>query len=433
MNSISQHDNESELPFRIISKFSIKSLTIWEFGENDSSRTDSSIYRVYKFDKMGNLLLYRGGRKPSEYTWIKNHYDSIGHLQLKYFVDADGYISNVEEFMYEGNLIKESRKYGVQYHELHLREFERIRNIMFNVDKKIYNSKGQLICNSYCAVFPVVKDSLIEKGDNIKGDFWLGLIPRKNLTPKPIDCAWIINYTLDKSGNVIRERSSLGSTFFIDDSFAYDKKNNMTYKITFNSGDVTEFDSRKKVNGENRETIFENTYDKKGQLIEVRTFFDRSKICFMRTSFEYDNAGILRKKQVFKTYPSGCSCGASISGGVIYELSTAREVIYSTDTIVSDTLYVYEYNEFGEETNNSEYCGVAQLDKEGTLFHKDFRKTNELGLNTYTLKFYGKSQFFGTEEDEANFEEFYSHYDNGLIKEIKNREGKLYFYEYDFY
>ncbi|MES2379511.1 MAG: hypothetical protein V4538_00615 [Bacteroidota bacterium] len=438
LTSFAQSENDFEIPQRIISKYAIKELSIWKIEKVESPKPDTTLFKVDKFDKFGHLVLHRLGSLSDEYhTWTQYIFDSSGHLKFEYKIDEEGYITEIKEYIFRQDLLTETRNYGLQYHEIHLKDFDKIRNHQYQVETMTYNSKGQLTSNSYCSVFPPKIDSIIENDKRSDGSVYVELIPKKNIINKSPSCSWIVYNTLDKSGNIIRQKTDPTSVIFIDDSFAYDKRNQITYRITFNSGDISKNNSRNKVIGENRETRYENIYDKNNRLIEVKTFFNNLRTCYLRTTYEYDTKGILKRKQIFKVYPSECQCNSSIDRDEIGNLSCIKgSNSASENVVISDTLYYYEYNEFGEQTDYREYCGIGQIDPEGTLFYQKFRKVNEIGLSTYSFSFYGKSDNLGLGYEHLNaskFENYYTHYENGLIWKIKKSEGSQYLFKYEFY
>ncbi len=438
LTSFAQSENDFEIPQRIILRYSVKEFSIWEIEQGKSPKPDTTLFKVDKFDKLGHLVLQRVGSLSDKYhSWTQYIFDSSGNLKFEYKIDEEGYISEIKEYIFRKDLLNETRNYGLQYHEIHLKDFDKIRNHQYQVETMTYNSKGQLISNSYCSVFPPGIDSIIENDKRSDGCVYVELIPKKNIINKSPFCPWIIYNTLDKFGNIIRQKTDPTSGIFVDDSFAYDKWNQITYKLTFNSGDISKNNSRKKVIGENRETRYENIYDKNNRLIEVKTFFNNLRTCYLRTTYEYDAKGILKRKQIFKIYPSECQCRSSIDRDEVGNLSCIKgSNSVSDNKVVSDTLYYYEYNEFGEQTDYRAYCGVGQIGPEGTLFHQKFRKVNEIGLSTYSFTFYGKSNNMGLGYEKTNaskFEVYYTHYDTGLIRTIRNSEGKQYLFSYKFY
>jgi len=429
-----QFNTEFDYTKRIINRYHIKSITTWYFNERDSTGQDSVLNSVHVFDKNGNLLQFQPrmySKDSGDFSRNYYEYDSTNHVVSTYTVSKGMNIIDADEFIYDRNLLMEWRSYNTfgdfSYEDRHL-----TRSKTYYGDRNTYNKNGQLVSSSFCNFNSIPDaDSLVEEYDSNTRMTRLFNMSRVRPICDSIRCLRTTNYQYDIAGNLIRKKTTPGSNVFIDDSFAYDQNNNMVYRVNFEGHH--DDNPRKRRKGEVTETFYENTYNDKGQLIEIKTYFKRDRQCVLRTCFEYDERDTLRQVIVFKTYREGSNCHVASSLAGLYYKPTGN----LPDSFISDTLSVKVNNAFGEDIDWRIYYGRDEdKNKQGTLQFRDFHQTDSLGINQYVETFYGKTQYWNKSAPEKpwTYRRYYTHYPNGLIRDIKQEKGNVvYRIVYTFY
>lgn len=411
-----------EYPKAFIMSKNIKSIIVWQTANNDTTKR-KSLDIIYYYDRHGNMVDYHGGGEANPYSHIRYVYDSSDHLIWSYFTDEDGFISNVEGFIFRGDLLIEDRTYYTEYKKFHKDTIGFIYRAPSYGEKYSYNANGNLIRES---LINTNSKNALELGREYPDS--LQKLPELKCSPDDVKYDWSIESTFDRNGNMIRHMTTPNSSYiYINDSFSYDEHKNIIYKITFNSGDVSKYDGRKKVDGQHRETHYKNIYNRKNQLTEIRTYFPGCTICCLRDTFIYGSNGKPLKRIVFKTYPDSVLCFASYGGGEVFDLHAFKPSEKKNCIIVSDTLFYKEYNSFGELIDDREYFGVDQKKLEGTLYHREYKVTNKEGVMLHKGTFYDDS-------GEGSFE-LHSDYlinKDGMIEESRKEEETLYI-TYTFY